>query len=89
MGVQGHTRPMPPFGSGRTRGHSGPGSRWLRGPGLRPVGASGPLLFYTRRRLGGALRPRPGRQAAEPDLPLGPAGAPLRRIVVFLVGISY
>ena len=25
-------------------GLSGPGSRWLRGPGLRPVGAPRPLL---------------------------------------------
>ncbi len=49
-------------------GLSGPVSLWLPGPGLRPVGASGPLLSYVHKRLARAV-------AAEPGLPLGPAGA--------------
>ncbi len=61
-------------------GLAGPVSPRLPGPGHRPGGASGPLLIYvTCRQMGGALRPRPGRQTAEPGLPLGPAGAPLHK----------
>ena len=63
------TPPLAPAGRG---GLSGPGSRWLRGPGLRPVGASGPLLGW-RIRAAGRGSPAPPRVA---DSWAGPAPRP-------------